>query len=568
MGGRDRLDIAWVSLAAAAVGVTTLGGGFVYDDVQNVVQNEWLRDPSRLHEAFTHHVAGFDPQLGSSYYRPLIHLAFAGTYALFGLAPWAFHLVNALLHVANSILALLVARRLFRRYDASTASLERLPALATALLFASHPVHAEAIAWISGIPDLSAAFFVLIGLLFYLEVLRGRSPLLLGIAAGASFLGTLCKETAFVLPALLVVLELARPADGRRSGLGAALLRMLPLAITAGISLGLRWNALGGFAPSLRAGELGPAGALADALWLLAQYVGKLVLPVGLNALHPYAPVRSLAEGAAMVGLALAVGLVAAAWALRRHAIVPIAIAIVVLPLLPVLHVPVLGEGVLAERYLYLPVFGFALLAGWGLARVPWTAARWTALAGVVTLCVAMSVSRNAAWSDSVSLWTDSVRKAPSSAAAREYLCVALLEAGRVEAAAAECREALRLDPARSSARTNLAASLAGLGRLDEALDAYGEALRQSPGSAEALTGLGLVQMAKGWPDRAIASYRAALASDPGYAEAHNCLGVALIGAGRAAEGIEHLRRAVEAAPENPDYDANLSAATARFGLR
>ena len=35
-------------------------------------------------------MAGFDPGLATSYYRPVMHLFYLLTYQVFGLAPWAF----------------------------------------------------------------------------------------------------------------------------------------------------------------------------------------------------------------------------------------------------------------------------------------------------------------------------------------------------------------------------------------------------------------------------------------------------------------------------------------------
>lgn len=550
------LLIALVSLATWAA---SLGGGFVYDDLANLVQNPWIRTPEGVIQAFTHHAAAFDPQFQTSYFRPLMHLFYALTHALFGLRPWAFHLVNLIFHTACCLLAFRLAGRLFERAGLAP-PIASFAALAAALLFAVHPVHAEAVAWIAGITDLSATFFLVLALLFSL---RAQSTLSWtdAAAAGAFFLATLCKEPAFVLPGLVLGVELILPGQGKPVSPGRLAARLLPLLIAAAAGLALRFHAIAGLAPALRPTHLGGEGAIGSGLWLLVQYSGMLVAPLGLNALHPFTAVPSLADPRALAGLLAVAAISGMAFALRRHRIVPLGIVFLFLPLLPALYIPALGEGVLAERYLYFPVFGFGLLAAFGLARFPRRAVRWSVLGAVIVVFGGLSIARTSVWRSNLTLWTDAVAKTPHSAAAHEYLCYALLEAQRPAEAETRCREALRLDPSRDNAVVNLAAALAAQAKLAEAQAFYQQALARRPGSPEALTGQGLVQMAQGNPEAAIASYRAALASSPAYAEAHNCLGVALIRTGRLDEGIFHLERAVREAPANPEYQANLNAA-------
>jgi tetratricopeptide (TPR) repeat protein len=127
------------------------------------------------------------------------------------------------------------------------------------------------------------------------------------------------------------------------------------------------------------------------------------------------------------------------------------------------------------------------------------------------------SVSRNRVWKDSLSLWSDTARKAPESAVAQDYLCFAQYDAGRPQDALQSCRRALELDEGRIDARINLA----------------------------------------------IASYRNALRANPYYAEAHNNLGVALAMTGRREEAITEISAAVRLAPDNREYASSLAAGKA-----
>ena len=552
-----------VFLAAVAVYANTLWGGFVFDDLQNIVQNPWIKDPTYLPEIFGSHMGGFNPEFATWYYRPLIHIAHLTVYLLAGLRPPAFHLVNVLLHAVNSVLAFLIVRELMTQ-ETSVSHGEDIGAFAAGLIFATHPVHSESVAWVSGISDLAYAAFTLSAFFSYIRGAQGGAARY-AWAGALLFIATLCKEPALMLLPLLIVYEAVylQTRTTVRPGIST---RLLPFAVGLGLYLVLRIHALGGLAPSPRSLAHEPLPSVLSALDLFVRYVNTLALPVNLSALHVFRPVESLLDARALVGLALIGGLVIIAWHLRQHPAAIVGLGFVVLPLLPALYIPALGEGVFFERYLYLPVLGFAILLTLGARKA---IARWPyCRTGVATLLIllvltyaAESVSRNRVWRDSLSLWEDTARKIPDSAVAQEYLCFAQYNAGRPLDALQSCRRALELDGRRIDSRINLATTLSVLGDLDGAIREFQEVLRRRPNSAEALTNLGLVYMAKGRSDIAVQTYRNALRANPNYAEAHNDLGVALAMTGRQEEAISEFSAAVRLAPDNQEYASNLAAA-------
>jgi tetratricopeptide (TPR) repeat protein len=555
-----------ILLVALSVHANTLFGGFVFDDLLNIVHNRWIKDAAFLPDIFVSHMGGFDPAFTTWYYRPLIHVAHMVVYHLAGLRPVAFHLCNVLLHALASVLAYGCMRELMKRAGGAMSSNALIP-LGVALVFATHPVHSESVAWVSGISDL---WYTVFGLGAWLLFSRGEEGgtanyLLAGLAWLTAALG---KEPAVMLLPMLAVYDgvflRVRPRDAR-SGLPA---RWLPLGIAAGLYLVLRIRALGGLAPRTGLPTDGAPASVLGALDLFARYVYTLVLPVDLSAVHVFRPVDSLLDARVLGGLAVAFGTVAVAWRLRRCPVALMGLALAVLPLLPALYIPALGEGAFAERYLYLPVLGFAvLLIQAALAVVErFPASRNRVAVLLVVLILAYSggtVARNRVWKDSLTLWSDTARKQPESAVAQEYLCFAQYEAARFADALQTCRRALALDDRRVDARINLATTLSVLGDLDGAMFQFQEVLRRRSTSAEARTNLGLIYMAKGRADLAIDSYRKALQDNPYYAEAHNDLGVALATMGQREEAIRELSAAARLAPDNPDYAANLAAAKA-----
>ena len=561
----ERGSVALGAMAAALLGIVTFAPAlkheFVYDDLPNIVDNRWIRDPRFLPEIFRSHAAGFDPKFRTSYYRPMTHVAAMASYHLFGPRPWGFHLFQVLLHAATSVLACLTVRGLGKR-DPSLPEGGAFVAVVAGLLFATHPAHAEAVAWLAGVTDVGFAFFALAAFLCHLGAERKGA---IASAASAFFFlaAALCKEPALMLLPLILLYELSFRSPERSPRRPGAAVRLLPLAAALVPYLVLRVRALGGFAPvEVHLSQEGLA-SIQSGFSLFAGYLGRLILPVNLGALTAFRPVESLLDLRAIAGAVLAAGLGVAGWRLRRFPLVVIGLAVVVLPLVPALYLPWLGEVVFAERYLYLSVLGWAILLACG-AQAAIT--RWPKGKGVVGAAIAVvvvayaggSAARSRVWRSNLSLWTDAVARSPESALAHEHLCFAQYQAGRPRDALESCRRALDLDPGRIDARVNLATALSVLGDLDGAVAEFQRVLRYRPGSAEAHTNLGLVYMAKNRPDLAIESYRSALRSNPHHAEAHNDLGVALALAGRREEAVAELKEAVRLAPDNREYASNL----------
>ena len=560
------LTLAVMAVACYAV---TLRGGFVFDDVQNILENRWLTDFRYLGEIFSSHAAGFDRGFTTSYYRPLMHVFYMLTLHLAGPVPWAFHLTNVLLHCAVTVLAYWLVSALWRRLEEpSEAWIPTAAGAFAAALFAVHPVHTEAVAWLAGITDLSFSAFFLAAFLAYLKAETGGW----GYSAGGAvlfLLAALCKEPALSLLPALVVYEVARSHARRRAFQKAAVYWKLGgYALAAVAYLVLRVWALGGFAPGNRVVRMDVASTVLTAADLFLRYLAKLVWPFPLQALYSFQPVSSVFSLPALIGLSGVTAIAWGVWRWRHRPVLLVGASLFILPLLPVLYVPSVGEGVFAERYLYLPALGaFMMLAvpvGWAVGRGAVSrVAVAVALLGALAGLAGAAVVRNAAWHDSVSLWSDTVARNPGSGTAHAYLCWALSSSGRYEEAITSCNRALQFDAHRTDARESLASALAQTGRLDEAARQYEIVLNQEPASAEALTGLGLVYMAQGRADQAFAAYREALRVRPDCAEAHNDLGVALVGQGRLAEGLAHLEDAVRLRPLQGEYRANLQAARA-----
>jgi len=505
---RPALGAALLALAVLAVYGASVGYEFVYDDHVQIERNPWLRDPRGPWLFLTRPFWGFYMDRGtepSNYYRPMFGLLYSLVARGFGLQPAAFHAVSVALHLAVTLLVAYGALRLFsgRRGDVA--------ALAAGLLFAVHPAHAEAVAWIGDQVDPLTAIFVLAALYSYLSR-KDRGE-------GAGWAGPLCYLLACLAKepgtALLLVLGAVETAEWRREGsLGAAIRRasrrLLPYVAVFAVYVALRLHALGSFSPRSYGVTSSPAGAVAFAGGLFARYLAFLLVPFPARVLASV-PTPTLLSPVAIAGLlALGVaflGLLAAAWSGRARREVFLPLAMIVAFLLPVLMVNSIGGSNFSERYLYLPSIGLAwlcgLLAG-RLAEILHGRARKATAALGLALLIALGIAggaRAAIYRSDLTLFRAAVRTSPSSEIARNNLGMALYNRGHLDEAEREYLQARRLDPDAVPPLANLAVLYEKRGDIPRAETTFEEVLRRSPTHTISAVHLARLQRQRG--DRA-----------------------------------------------------------------
>ncbi len=161
------------------------------DDSISIIKNPLIRSIKHVPQIFRE--GYFHDQF---YYRPLVNISFMAEYHAFGLQPFFYNLDNLILHVLNAILVLLLVSRLTKSPTVG---------FWTAVLFVMHPVQWEAVCNIPGRVILMSAFFVLSSFIFFFEFYNSRRWAFLFLAFISFILGLLCKESAGVLPMVLIM---------------------------------------------------------------------------------------------------------------------------------------------------------------------------------------------------------------------------------------------------------------------------------------------------------------------------------------------------------------------------
>jgi hypothetical protein len=311
----------------------------------------------------------------SAFFRPIVHLtmAFTAQWAHFDPRLWR---LNALaLHAANSVLVFAIAARL---------GLSRGSALFAGALFAIHACLPESVVWIAGWFGTLSTFFVLLGLVFFLDHLdsKGRARMWLSAASFlAMVLALIAKETAFAFPMLAALLAWHRGARWRvgfnprealvsQSRFGYLLGQFGPAlgGFFGGalVIFAYRWTLLGGIGGYAELGSGAPLmmklGPLAVARSLLLRLWAVLFFPV--NWSH---------QPATWLGLLMAAyvtALVYLALRARSGRLIVFSCGFVLLAALPPLEQLLIGPDLQKSRELYLPLVGFSFLLATALEAI------------------------------------------------------------------------------------------------------------------------------------------------------------------------------------------------------
>ncbi|NDC64293.1 MAG: hypothetical protein EBZ59_10000, partial [Planctomycetia bacterium] len=373
--------------------------------------------------------------------------------AIWGKAPFGYHLTSVLLHAANVVLVWAVMRAAARGDDGSASWIVgRLPRVLAPLLFAVHPLVTEPVCEPTFREDLLVAFFTLAGLLLAM----GHDPRRTGIdgwraagCAGCSLLAIGAKESGIAAPCVVAAYWLlfrrAEPAGFWALAAGGAKLLVLCF-LAARFLLEPSPSNIFEARPQYPGGSF--AAAMAIEPRILALYAQLVIFPVNLCADYGLHSVRHLPLPLAVAILAaVAVTGVLAARADRRQAL---AAVLIVAPLLPVANIVPIYRAA-ADRYLYLPLAGVALAVGW-LFDGPWLAPRrqfrdaaCVGLLAAVALLGMACAERQKVWKSSLALWEDAHRRNPLSHDAAAGLGEAFRESGRLPEAERATREAIRL---------------------------------------------------------------------------------------------------------------------------
>lgn len=541
----------WVVILAALLGLVvflpTLGHGFIFDDEVELRGFDGLFTPGGWLQLLVREYGHL--------YRPLKSLTLHLDHLVWGLNPLGFHLTNVLLH---AVVCALVAAALL------ALGRSRGAALAGAAWYALHPIHVEAVAWVTARGALLSALGVFAAVIAFANWRRtGRFGYLLLLALAAAFAFFSKEDSLLLVPALAALAWWGVPgerATAHRSHLGLALGATLLPAL---LYLGIRHALL----PDVRQGtwEHGFVGLIATLPGILARYLGQLVCPLDL-VLEPRIDYRA---GFGM-GFWLSSVLVLTCFVVPflrgdRWPPAKLAVAWFLLFLLPALgFIPINAPA--ADRFLYTASFAGALLvaAGWeSVTRIRPAATRSLAmgLSAVCLLLASQTVSYSAVWKNDLELWGHVVERNPDSYRGWTNLATQANNRRQFTQALQWTAQALELKPNYAEAFVASAYALDRTGRSSEAERAYRQALELSQNDPVTLYLLADLLERERRFQEAAKVYDLIFQKRPGYVEARVAAGIVAMRLGNPQAAISHWEAALRYDPRNQMARHNLSLA-------
>jgi tetratricopeptide (TPR) repeat protein len=540
--------VAWiVFFAALACALVTFGpalhGNLIFDDFHLP-----FADP---------HAAQMPARFWIGGVRPLLMLTYWANFAFSGTDTFSYHLVNLLLHALAALLVYLI---LIRLGDLAGFRYNRWLSLFGAGIFLLHPLQTESVAYIAGRSEIVSGIFVLAGWLIFLRNFESRISIRVAIeilfcAAAA----VLSKETGIVL----VVILLATDFYWRTGTLGEQLRKRLSLYVpavlgalcAAGLIVAqLRKSVTAGFAAGAS-----PFEYLLTQCHAILIYLRLFFWPAGQNLDWGLPFYRSLQSGHAAVfaGLmAILAGLVVYLYGRARLA--SFGLLIFFITLAPTSSVVPLQDA-LAERRMYLPVLGLAIVLIAVLARFTRfeTIAR-AAMAAVLLALAVVSYARSEAWSSDLGMWQDSLEKNPRNSRGHTWLAGAYMLRQDCGPAAKEYKAAADLEGFNAENGRNLAVAYDCGGQRAEAAATWRELAKVHP-TAEAYNRIGFFEAMQNNVEGSLAAFETALRLDPANADAWAYRGTARMALRDTTRAKEDFDRALALDPANAVAEAGLA---------
>ena len=518
-------------------------GDYVWDDADAIVDNPLNRKISGLWIIWTR------PSLiPLGHWWPLTFTSFWLEYQVWGDNSTGYHITNILLHIMNSLLLVVVFRRMM--------GMKSVAAWIGSLLFAVHPLNVESVAWIIERKNLLALCFYLLSALAYERHVGLKCSRYLWFSFLLFLCAMLSKTIAVTLPLALLIWRWYR-----EERLDWKYIQPLGLFLLAGgIISGIHAHYFLKNQPPSALPLLHRPLIAARAIWF---YFHKTLVPWPIMTIYPrwlIVPARFLQW---MFPLSLLViGAVLYVWR-NKWGRAPLAFsAFFVVSLLSVINIvdqPHFTKMTFVNNHaVYVAIIAILGPVGIALGRLMETKSYgryWGLPFLILILIVFTSLSRkmSAHYTGMESLFAAAVNSNPEAPVAHYNLARALQERGAGGEALVHYRKAVELDPGDAQAWLSLGTMLWETGKPDLAEDSWKKALDLQPRFPKPLINLSGLAVARGRWEEAVRLSDAALELRPDDVDAHINKAAALLGMKNTRSASYHLSRALNSAPDQPN---------------
>lgn len=562
--------LGFLSITILIVYIPSLSNGFVnMDDHSYLTINPSFRlpFPEFVQWAFTtYHKANW---------HPLTWLSWRADYAIWGYNPIGYHLTNIILHVFNSILIYFFTQLLLAKILHIDEKGALCVSALTALVFGIHPVHVESVTWVSERKDVLFALFYIASAYTYLNYVKSKHKstrvkfYIISIVFYSFSL--LSKPMAVTLPLALIVLDfLINRLRYKKDLFRVVFLEKTPFLLLSLLSAIITISAQGD-----------RLAVISHPLWIrllhgvksLSFYLINIFFPLQLSPFYPL-PERIAVTDIHYIFSIMLVTIITilSIVYMHRYRMAISAWAFFVLTLLPVLGLVQMGFQSEADRYLYLPMLGPLILAGYAPLRIALVRDRPVITFTIIAILISsvllpLTIKQQKIWKNSFTLWASVAEKYPYSMKPHTGMAFALMKSKRESEALLKFTSVINLGGQKRYADhndhllvayENRAKIYGSMRKYHEAINDYNHAVALNPKKASLFYDRAIIYETLGNNLEAIKDYKRAISITPSLTAASNNLGNALARNGKFAEALVYGKMANDLSPDNAVYLYNL----------
>ncbi|MFC1668302.1 tetratricopeptide repeat protein [Chlamydiota bacterium] len=543
------LSTAIIIITGFLIYSNALFNDFVWDDELLITKNHYVTHFSSqfIKNIFSSHISE-GGGMRSNFYRPAQLLSYILDYFLYGLNPKGFHLTNILLHIIVSVLVLILMKDIFKNIYLG---------LVTSLMFLVHPIHTEAITYISGRAEPLVALFSLLCLIFFIKYFLNFRIYFIFLSSLFFMCALLSKESAIILPLLLLVTFIFKNSSKKTKFVELYIL--LPYILIISVYILLRLTILKfiieDLVTPLNASPLHFFKCLSLACEILI-FPHALHMEYGAFTPHLFEP-RVLLGGAIILASA-------GSFLIKKPVFKPLQFGIIwfFISYIPYSNIYPLNA-FFAEHWLYLPSIGFFLILGTVIIILRNKYSRLFPLILTVILLYIIYLSfqtilQNSYWKNQKSIYKYTLKHNPRSTRLCNNLGIIYAHEGKNKLALDMYNKALLINPRNTETYYNVGNLLTKMGQFIEAEKYYLKAIDTEPNNAKAHYCLGNLYARLNKSKKAINHYNHALSSNPYFIEAINNLGAVYYLEGNFTTAKHFWEKALSLAPDHPDPKRNL----------
>ena len=489
--------------------------------------NVWLLDYGWFFKDLSNAVSFFTKSdfISGAFYRPILNFSFMMDAQIGGEKPFIYHLTNIIVHLFNSCLVFHLFNRL---------GYERKVTLSFALIFLTHPVFAQAIAWIPGRTDSLLGSFVFLSFIAFINWLDKGKITNFGLHVLFLIGALLVKETAISLP--VVCMLYAWLIKGRT--VSSQKWQIVLWALVLGVWYFIRSSII---SPTSHVSLITAASSIFSNLPAVISYVGKIILPVNLSVL-PILKDTNFIYGIVSV-IILTFGVVLSKHKRNNYLIFGLVWFLVFL--LPSLIISFLTH----EYRVYVPMIGFMMIIlEMDIIRLlKQSQRRWVA-ASVVIIGIFFITTWNYSYQykDRLTFWRNAVNTWPRSPLAQRNLGAMYFLTNQWDMAEIQFQKALALNPSEKMAHNNLGLIYMNQERFQEAEAQYLAEIKINPTYDTVYFNLGVLYYKVNQWDKAEMLWKKTIELNYKYIDAYKNLIVLYVNSGRMKEAAFYIARVIE----------------------